>query len=48
VDTATLHFIADSRELIVRLPQETLDMQYTLWDDGRAALNQFLQGIVGP
>lgn len=48
VDTAILHFIADSRELSVRLPQEALDMPFTLWHDGRAALNQFLQGIVGP
>jgi hypothetical protein len=48
VDTATLHFIADSRELSVRLPQDTLDMPFTLWDDGRAALKQFLQGTVAP
>lgn len=48
VDTATLRFIADSRELSLRLPHETLDMPFTLWDDGRAALHQFLQGTVAP
>ena len=48
VDTATLHFIASSRDLTLRMPQETLDMPFTLWEDGRAALNQFLQQAVGP
>lgn len=48
VDVATLHFIAISRDLTVRMPQETLDIPFTLWEDGRAALNQFLKRAAGP
>jgi hypothetical protein len=43
VDAATLRFIATSRELIVRLPSEALDLPFTLWEDGRGALLQFLK-----
>jgi hypothetical protein len=41
VDTATLRFIASSRTLIVRMPQEQLDMPFKVWEDGRAALVRF-------
>jgi hypothetical protein len=43
VDEATLRFIAESRELAVRMPQESLDTPFALWEDGRKALEQFLQ-----
>jgi len=43
VDAATLRFIATSREITVRLPAETLDTPFTLWEDGRGALLQFLK-----
>jgi hypothetical protein len=43
VDESTLRFIAESRELVVRMPQESLDMPFTMWEDGRKALAQFLQ-----
>jgi hypothetical protein len=42
IDPATLEFIATSRELKLRLPQESLAMPFTLWEDGRSALRQFL------
>jgi hypothetical protein len=48
VDPATLHYIAVSRELTVRMPQESLDTPFTLWEDGRGALAQFLQRAVAP
>jgi hypothetical protein len=41
VDAATLRFIATSRELTVRMPQEQLDMPFKIWEDGRMALSQF-------
>jgi len=41
VDLGTLRFIAASRDLRVRLPQEPLDLPFTLWADGREALAQF-------
>jgi hypothetical protein len=41
VDAATLRFIATSRELTVRMPQEQLDMPFKIWEDGRTALSQF-------
>jgi hypothetical protein len=43
VDTAALRFIAASRQLSVRLPQEELDAPFALWEDGRRALSAFLQ-----
>ena len=46
VDAATLRYIATSRELIVRLPQEPLDAPFSLWEDGRAALLRFLEHAV--
>ena len=48
VDTATLRFIATSHELLVRMPQESLDTPFTLWEDGRSALLQFLQRVAAP
>lgn len=48
VDSATLHFIAASREISVRMPQEQLDTPFTLWEDGRAALAQFLERAAPP
>ena len=48
VDLATLSYIATSREIIVRLPQEQLDSPFTLFEDGRPSLAQFLQRVGGP
>jgi hypothetical protein len=47
VDLATLRFIAGSRVLMVRLPQEPLDTAFNLWRDGRPELAKFVdaQGI---
>jgi hypothetical protein len=42
-DVATLNFIATSRELTLRMPQEALDTPFGLWEDGRGALKLFLQ-----
>ena len=41
VDLDTLRFIAASHDLRVRLPQERLDLPFTLWADGRTALARF-------
>jgi hypothetical protein len=43
VDVSLLHFLATSRELSLRMPQEPLDTPFGLWDDGRPALDQFLR-----
>jgi hypothetical protein len=43
VDLPTLRFIAASRVLAVRLPQEPLDTQFGLWTDGRAGLARFVE-----
>jgi hypothetical protein len=43
VDPATLRFIATSREIVVRLPAESFDTPFTIWEDGRGALLQFLK-----
>jgi hypothetical protein len=48
IDVSTLSFIAASRELSVRMPQESLDTPFTMWEDGRGALAQFLQRAVTP
>jgi hypothetical protein len=48
VDVATLHFLATSHELTVRMPQEPLDTPFTLFEDGRGALALFLQRAVAP
>jgi hypothetical protein len=41
IDVATLRFIAASREISLQLPQEPLPTWFKLWEDGRAALQQF-------
>jgi hypothetical protein len=38
-----LRFIANSGELSVQMPQETLNEPFKLWEDGRAALRGFAQ-----
>lgn len=43
VDVALLNFIATSRELSVRMPQEKLDTPFEMFEDGRNALVQFLK-----
>lgn len=43
VDAATLRFIAASRTVSLRLPQEALDTAFDLWEDGRGALAEFLK-----
>ena len=48
VDTATLHFIAASRELTVLMPQEPLETPFQMREDGRQALEQFAQRASGP
>lgn len=48
IDVGTLNFIAASRHLVVRLPQEPLDTPLKLWEDGRGALAQFLQRAEAP
>jgi hypothetical protein len=48
VDPATLQFIAASRELRLVMPQETLGVPFTLWEDGRGALARYLGHISGP
>jgi hypothetical protein len=48
IDVPTLRFIAESREIAVRMPQESLDTPFAIWEDGRSALGQFLQGSVAP
>jgi hypothetical protein len=41
-DAATLGYLAASRRLAVRMPQERLDMPFALREDGREALRDFL------
>lgn len=48
VDSSMLRYIAASRELTLRMPQEPLDTPFTVWEDGRGALMQFLQGAAAP
>jgi hypothetical protein len=48
IDAPTLRFIAASRAITVRMPQEPLDVPFGLWEDGRAALGQFVRGAIAP
>jgi hypothetical protein len=48
VDPAILNFIAASRELTLRMPQESLDTPFLLWEDGRRALEQFQRQVASP
>lgn len=41
VDLSLLRFIAGSRQLRLRMPQESLDLPFLLWKDGRDALARF-------
>jgi hypothetical protein len=43
VDVDTLHFIALSSALTLRLPQEPLDAPFQVWEDGRPALERFVR-----
>jgi hypothetical protein len=40
-DTPMLRYLASSRTLLLRMPQERLDLPFALEDDGRAALSAF-------
>jgi hypothetical protein len=42
IDLPTLHFLAASRTLEVRMPQEALDTPFGLWRDGRPDLERFV------
>ncbi len=48
VDPATLRYIAASHDLTVRMPQEQLDTPFPLFEDGRRALEQFLERAAAP
>jgi len=48
IDVATLKFIANSRVLSVRMPQETFDSPFSLWQDGRKELQGFLLRVGAP
>jgi hypothetical protein len=41
IDLATLRYLADSTELALRFPRESLPLDFSLWSDGRAALREF-------
>ncbi len=43
VDVATLRFIALSRGISVRMPQDALDIPFELREDGRASLAEFVK-----
>jgi hypothetical protein len=42
-DAATLRFIAQTSRISLRLPQELLDIPFSLREDGRASLAQFVR-----
>jgi hypothetical protein len=48
VNAETLHFIATSEDLTLRMPQEPLDTPFTLFEDGRRALLEFLKPVFAP
>jgi hypothetical protein len=48
IDVPTLRYIATSREITVRMPQESLDTPFAIWEDGRSALGQFLDRSGSP
>jgi len=48
IDVPTLRYIATSREITVRMPQESLDTPFVIWEDGRSALGQFLDRSGSP
>jgi hypothetical protein len=48
VDAETLHFIATSEDLTLRMPQEPFDVPFKLFEDGRRALLEFLKPVFAP
>jgi hypothetical protein len=48
VDAETLHFIATSQDLTLRMPQEPFDVPFKLFEDGRRALLEFLKPAFAP
>jgi hypothetical protein len=48
VDLGVLRFIGASRTLILQLPDEALNTPFTLWQDGRRALSQFVHQTSAP
>jgi hypothetical protein len=48
VDMDSLRFIAESRDLHLQLPQETFDMPFRIWEDGRRALARFVHQSSSP
>jgi hypothetical protein len=48
VDPETLHFIATSQDLTLRMPKEPLDAPFKLFEDGRRALLEFLKPAFAP
>jgi hypothetical protein len=48
VDVGTLRYIATSREVTLRMPQEKLDLPFTIWGDGRKSLGRFVQRAGAP
>jgi len=48
VDSSTLRFIASSRELSVKMPQEPLETPFKMWEDGRTALAKFAERAAAP
>jgi len=45
VDAATLEFVATSRQLSAAFPESRLTLPFSLWTDGRAALQRFLDQV---
>ncbi|MGC1459252.1 MAG: hypothetical protein WA825_13325 [Steroidobacteraceae bacterium] len=43
IDWATLRFLAQSNQILLRMPQDALDTPFGLWEDGRASLAQFVR-----
>ena len=48
VNAETLHFIATSEDLSLRMPQEPFDVPFKLFEDGRRALLEFLKPVFAP
>jgi hypothetical protein len=48
VDAELLRFIATSRELTLRMPQEQLNLPFALFEDGRGALANFVRSVNAP
>ncbi len=48
VDPETLHFLAISQDLTLRMPKEPFDTPFTLFEDGRRALLEFLKPAFAP